>query len=77
MKTHLKKKINQVRDFYRWYTTGLNRKEVEGLLKKDAMEALEYYKEKTSLRDKTLRTNTLKATAIVVKEIFLSFLMGI
>ena len=75
MKTHLKKKINQVKEFYRLYTTGLNRKEVEWLLKKDAIEALEYYKEKTSLKDKTLRTNSFKTTNRVVKEIFLSFLM--
>ena len=42
MKTYLKKKINQVKKFYRFYTTGMNHKEVEGLLKKDAKEALEY-----------------------------------
>ena len=75
MKTHLIKKINQVKEFYGLYTTGLNRKEVEGLLKKDAMEALEYYKEKTSLKDKTLRTNSFKTATRGVKEIFLSFLM--
>jgi sigma-B regulation protein RsbU (phosphoserine phosphatase) len=75
MKTHLKKKINQIREFYRLYTTGLNRKEVERLLKKDALEAFEYYRAKTSLKDKTARTKSLKATIRVVKEIFLSFLM--
>jgi serine phosphatase RsbU (regulator of sigma subunit) len=75
MKTHLKKKMNQVKEFYRLYTTGLNHKEVERLLKKDAIEAFEYYKEKTSLRGKTLRTNSFKTTIRVVREIFLSFLM--
>jgi len=75
LKTHLKTKINQVKEFFRLYTTGLNRKEVERLLKKDAQEAFEYYKEKTSLRDETLRTKSFKTTIRVVKEIFLSFLM--
>jgi sigma-B regulation protein RsbU (phosphoserine phosphatase) len=75
MKTHLKNNINQVKEFYRLYTTGLNRKEVERLLKKDALEAFEYYKEKTALRDKMLRTKSFKSTMRVVKEIFLSFLM--
>ena len=75
MKTHLKKKMNQVKEFYRLYTTGLSHKEVERLLKKDAMEAFEYYKEKTSLRGETLGTKSFKTTIKVVREIFLSFLM--
>ena len=75
MKIHLKKKISQVKEFYRWYTTGLNRKEVERLLKRDTLEAFEYYKDKTSLRDKALGKKSLKTTVGVVKEIFLSFLM--
>ena len=37
MKLHLKKKIEHVKEFCRLYTTGLNRKEVERLLKKDAL----------------------------------------
>ncbi|UCF92047.1 MAG: serine/threonine-protein phosphatase [Desulfobacterales bacterium] len=75
MKTHLRKKIDQAKEFYRLYTSGLNRKEIERLLKKDALEAFEYYKEKTSLRDKAPATKSFKTTMRVVKEIFLSFLM--
>lgn len=75
MKAQLKKKFNQVREFCRLYTTGLNRNEVERLLKRDTLEALEYYKDKTSLRDKSLHTRSFKSTVRVVKEIFLSFLM--
>ena len=74
MKLHLKKKINQVKEFYRIYTTGLNPDEVQKLLKKDALEAFEYYKDKTTL-DKSLRTKSFKTTMSVVKEIFLSFIM--
>lgn len=75
MKAQLKKKISQIKEFYRLYTTGLNRNEVERLLKKDTLEALEYYKDKTSLRDKSLKTRTFNSTIRVVKEIFMSFLM--
>ena len=75
MKLHLKKKIEQVKEFYRLYTTGLNHKEVERLLKKDALEAFEYYRDKTSFQDKPLEKRSLKTTLRVVKEIFLSFLM--
>ena len=75
MKIHLKKKMYQLKDFFRLYTTGLNHKEVERLLKKDAMEAFEYYKEKTSLRGETLGTNSFKTTIKAVREIFLSFLV--
>jgi serine phosphatase RsbU (regulator of sigma subunit) len=75
MKLHVKKKIEQAKEFYRLYTTGLNRKEVERLLKKDALEAFEYYKDKTSFQDKRLEKRSFKTTLRVVKEIFLSFLM--
>jgi len=75
MKTVLRKKIDQVKKFYDVYTTGLNRREVERLLKKDALEALEYYRERTPSSGKALTAGSLKTTARVVKEIFLSFLM--
>ena len=41
MKLQIKKKIEQVKEFCRLYTTGLDHKEVERLLKKDALEAFE------------------------------------
>ena len=47
----IKNKIRKARDFFQWYTTGLSRKEIERMLHKDAMEALTYYKEKTTLKD--------------------------
>ena len=36
-KSHLKTKIQKAQDFFRLYTTGLNRNEIELLLKKDAL----------------------------------------
>jgi serine phosphatase RsbU (regulator of sigma subunit) len=75
MKSHLKKKIKQAQKFYRFYTTGLTRKKVERLLKKDAVEAFTYYKEKTKLKDQPTEKKSFKTTIKVVKEIFFSFLM--
>jgi serine phosphatase RsbU (regulator of sigma subunit) len=75
MKLQIKKKIEHLKEFFRLYTTGLDHKEVDRLLKKDALEAFEYYKDKTSFQDKSLEKSSFRTTLRVVKEIFLSFLM--
>ena len=71
----IKNKIKKARDFFQWYTTGLSRKEIERMLHKDAMEALTYYKEKTTLKDSRPERKSLISKISVFKEIFLSFLM--
>ena len=48
IKSYFETIINKHRDFFQLYTTGLNRKEVERLLKKDTLEALTYYRDKTA-----------------------------
>jgi serine phosphatase RsbU (regulator of sigma subunit) len=73
--SHVKNKIKKARDFFQWYTTGMSRKEIERMLHKDAMEALTYYKEKTTLKDSPPEKKSLISKIIVFKEIFLSFLM--
>lgn len=75
IKSVFKDKINKTRDFFQWYTTGLSRKEIEHLLQEDALEALTYYKEKTTLGDRPPEKRSFKSTIRVFKEIFLSFLM--
>ena len=75
IRTNFKDKIKRQRDFFRLYTTGLNRKEVERLLKKDTLEALTYYKEKTALKDSPLEERSLKSKIIVFRDIFVSFVM--
>lgn len=75
MKTFLSKQIGQIKKFYGLYTSGLNQTGVERLLQKDTREALEYYKDRTALRDQNLRTDTFKRKVTVVKEIFVSFVM--
>jgi len=75
IKSYFKNKINKTRNFFQWYTTGLNRKEIERMLHKDAREALTYYREKTTLKDSPTEKKSLKSKLSIVKEIFLSFLM--
>ena len=73
--SHVKNKIKKTRDFFQWYATGMSRKEIERMLHKDAMEALTYYKEKTTLKDSLPEKKSPISKIIVFKDIFLSFLM--
>jgi serine phosphatase RsbU (regulator of sigma subunit) len=75
VKPRLKNAIKKHRDFFRLYTTGLNRNEVERLLKKDTLEAITYYKDKTALKDSLPEKKSLKSKIIVFREIFVSFVM--
>lgn len=75
MKAFLTRKISRAKRFYGLYTSGLNQTEVERLLQKDALGALEYYKGRTPLRDQSLKTVSFKTKIRAVKEIFFSFLM--
>jgi hypothetical protein len=75
IKSHLKNVIKKQQDFFRLYTTGLNRKEVERLLQKDTLEALTYYKDKTALKDSPPEKKSFRSTVKVFKEIFVSFVM--
>jgi serine phosphatase RsbU (regulator of sigma subunit) len=75
IKSYFKNKIMKARNFFQWYTTGLSRKEIERMLHKDALGALTYYREKTTLKDGPPEQKSLKSKITVVREIFLSFLM--
>jgi len=75
IKSHLNAKIKKVRNFAQLYTSGLNRQEVERLLKKDALVALTYYKDKTTLKDGPPGKKSFGSRIRAFKEIFLSFVM--
>jgi sigma-B regulation protein RsbU (phosphoserine phosphatase) len=75
IRTYFINKIKKARNFFQWYTTGLSRKEIERMLHKDALEALSYYKEKTTLKDSLPEQKSLKSKITIFREIFLSFLM--
>ena len=71
----LKKKIEKAREFFYLYTSGLNRKEIERLLKKDAVDAFSYFKSKTSIADQEAKRPSISSVFFVGKEIFISFIM--
>jgi hypothetical protein len=75
IKSFFSYKLKKARDFFQWYTTGLSRKKIERMLHKDAIEALTYYKEKTTLKDSLPEKKSLKFKLKIFREIFLSFLM--
>ena len=75
IRSFFERKIKKGRDFFRLYTTGMSRSEIERLLHKDTLEALTYYKEKTTLDDGALEKKSLKSKIGAFKEMFMSFLM--
>ena len=75
IKSRLKNVIIKHRDFFRLYTTGLSGREIDRLLKKDTLEAITYYRDKTALKDSPPEKTTIKSSLKVIREIFVSFLM--
>jgi len=71
----LNKKIEKIREFFYLYTSGLNHKEIERLLKKDTVDAFSYFKSKTSMADQAAKRPTIRSFFFVGKEIFISFIM--
>jgi serine phosphatase RsbU (regulator of sigma subunit) len=75
IKLYFKNKFKKAQNFFQLYTTGMSRKEIERMLHKDALQALTYYKEKTTLQDSPPEKKSLKLKISAFKEIFMSFLM--
>jgi serine phosphatase RsbU (regulator of sigma subunit) len=71
----LNKKIEKIREFFYLYTSGLNRKEIERLLKKDTVDAFSYFKSKTSIADQAAKRRSISSVFFICKEIFISFVM--
>jgi serine phosphatase RsbU (regulator of sigma subunit) len=71
----LNRKIKKIQEFFNLYTRGLNHREIERLLKKDAVGAYTYLKGKTRLPDHPPKRLTVKSVFFVSKEIFISFMM--
>ncbi len=71
----LNRKIKRIQIFFYLYTSGLNHREIELLLKKDAVGAYTYLKGKTRLPDHPTKRLTAKSIFFVTKEIFVSFMM--
>ena len=71
----LNRKIQKIQEFFYLCTSGLNHREIERLLKKDALGAYTYLKGKTRLSDHPAKRLTVKSVFFVAKEIFISFMM--
>jgi len=71
----LNRRIKKIQKFFYLYTSGLNHREIEQLLKKDAVGAYAYLKGKTSLTDHPPKRLTVKSLLFVGKEVFISFMM--
>lgn len=71
----LHRKMERAKRFFDLYVNGLNRKEIEQLLKKDTLEAYSYFKNRTQIKDQSARRPTIKTILFVSKEIFISFIM--
>jgi serine phosphatase RsbU (regulator of sigma subunit) len=71
----LNRKLKKIQEFFSLYTSGLNHREIEQLLKRDAVDAYTYLKGKTGLREHSPRRLTVKSVFFVGKEIFISFMM--
>jgi phosphoserine phosphatase RsbU/P len=71
----LNRRAKRIQEFFRLYTSGLNHREIEQLLKKDALDAYTYLKGKTGLTDQPPKRRTVKSLIRIGKEIFISFMM--
>ena len=71
----LNKKVQKLREFFYLYTSGLNHKEIERLLKKDTVDAFSYFKSKTNIADQAPKRPSISSIFFVCKEIFISFIM--
>ncbi len=75
LSNRLNRKIEKVRKFFYLYTSGLNHKEIERLLKKDTVDAFTYFKSKTGIADQAAKRPSISSIFFVCKEIFISFIM--
>lgn len=71
----LTRKINKLKSFYSLYTSGLNRNEVESLLKKDTVDAIAYLQGKSGGKPGIEGRSSLRTFLKTWKEIFISFVM--
>jgi len=71
----LNRRAKRVQEFFYLYTSGLNHREIEQLLKKDALDTYTYLKSRTGLAEQAPKRRSLKSLLWIGKEIFVSFMM--
>jgi serine phosphatase RsbU (regulator of sigma subunit) len=71
----MQRKLKKIKRLYKLYTTGLDHREIEKLLQKDAVEAYSYYRARSVRPSAPPPKPGARSFLFAVKEIFLSFLM--
>lgn len=75
MSEGLNRRVKKIQKFFYFYTSGLNHKEIEHLLKKDTVDAFSYFKAKTKIADHSPKRLSAGTFFYMSKEIFISFMM--
>jgi serine phosphatase RsbU (regulator of sigma subunit) len=71
----INRRVKKIQKFFYLYTSGLNHKEIELLLKKDTMDAFSYFKAKTKIADQSPKRSSTGTFFYMAKAIFISFMM--
>ena len=71
----INRRMRKVQKFFYLYTSGLNHREIEQLLKKDTVDAFSYFKAKTKMAEPSPKRSSVGAFFHMGKAIFFSFMM--
>jgi len=71
----INRRVKKIQKFFYFYTSGLNHKEIEHLLKKDTVDAFSYFKAKTKIAEQSPKRSSAGTFFYMGKEIFISFMM--
>ena len=71
----INRRARKIQKFFYFYTSGLNHKEIEDLLKKDTVDAFSYFKAKTKISEQSPKRSSVGTFFYMGKEIFISFMM--
>ncbi len=71
----INRRVKKIQKFFYLYTSGLNHREIEQLLKKDTVEAFSYFKAKTKIADQSPKRPSAGTFFYMAKDIFISFMM--
>ena len=71
----INRRVRKIQRLFYLYTSGLNHREIEQLLKRDTVDAFSYFKAKTKLADQSPKRSSVGTFFYMGKAIFFSFMM--
>jgi serine phosphatase RsbU (regulator of sigma subunit) len=71
----INRRVKKIQKLFYLYTSGLNHREIEQLLKKDTVDAFSYFKAKTRIPDQSPKRSSVGTFFYMSKAIFFSFMM--